>query len=354
MRKEPITFKLLTRDQFREAVFKRDNNTCLLCGLPAKDAHHILERRLWPDGGYYLENGASVCERHHLECEQTLVSCEDLRELAGIMKYPLPPQLYEDTVYDKWGNPILSNGTRLKGELFHDLSVQKVLTPVLSLFTSKVKYPRTYHLPWSPGVTKDDRVLEDLTDLRDASDIVVTLKMDGENTTLYRDYVHARSIDYNSHPSRSLVKSLHASIAHDIPEGWRICGENLQAVHSIKYSNLKSYFQVFSIWDQDNHCLSWDSTKEWVALLGLETVPVLYRGPWDEAVIRSLHRESRDGDLCEGYVVRVADVFAYRDFRTKVAKYVRAAHVQSHGHWMRAAVVPNGLAITKIERDNGG
>lgn len=43
--------KLLTRDNFREAVFARDNNTCVFCSLPAKDAHHIIERRLWKDGG---------------------------------------------------------------------------------------------------------------------------------------------------------------------------------------------------------------------------------------------------------------------------------------------------------------
>ena len=36
--------KLLTRDQFREAVFARDNHKCVFCHQPAVDAHHILER----------------------------------------------------------------------------------------------------------------------------------------------------------------------------------------------------------------------------------------------------------------------------------------------------------------------
>ena len=40
--------KLLTRDQFRNGVFARDGNRCVLCGNIAQDAHHILERRLWP------------------------------------------------------------------------------------------------------------------------------------------------------------------------------------------------------------------------------------------------------------------------------------------------------------------
>ena len=57
--------------------------------------------------------------------------------------------------------------------------------------TSYVKYPRTPHLPWSPGATADDRVHTDLAGL-EGREIVVTEKLDGENTTIYRDHVHAR------------------------------------------------------------------------------------------------------------------------------------------------------------------
>jgi hypothetical protein len=118
---------LLTRDAFREAVFARDEHRCVFCGKPAVDAHHILERRLWPDGGYYRDNGASVCGDHHMRCETTEVPTEDVRAACAITKVLLPPHLYADQPYDKWGNPILPNGQRLKGELFHDESVQKVL-----------------------------------------------------------------------------------------------------------------------------------------------------------------------------------------------------------------------------------
>jgi 5-methylcytosine-specific restriction endonuclease McrA len=61
---------LLTREQYKNAVFKRDNHTCIFCDLPAVDAHHILDRKLFADGGYYLSNGASVCEQHHWDCEK--------------------------------------------------------------------------------------------------------------------------------------------------------------------------------------------------------------------------------------------------------------------------------------------
>lgn len=50
-------------------------------------------------------------------------------------------------------------------------------------------------------------------------------------------------------PSRDWIKALHGQIAHEIPEGWRLCGENLYARHSIAYDALPSYFTLFSIWD---------------------------------------------------------------------------------------------------------
>jgi len=48
---------LLTRDEFREFVFKRDFKTCVMCSNPAVDAHHIIDRKQFIDGGYYLNNG---------------------------------------------------------------------------------------------------------------------------------------------------------------------------------------------------------------------------------------------------------------------------------------------------------
>ena len=57
--------------------------------------------------------------------------------------------------------------------------------------------------------------------------VIVTEKMDGENTNMYRDRIHARSIDSSHHESRSWVKSFHAQIKDSIPSGVKICGENL-------------------------------------------------------------------------------------------------------------------------------
>ena len=205
------------------------------------------------------------------------------------------------------------------------------------------KYPRTSHLPWSAGVTNDDRVMTDLDLLRGAPRVIVTVKMDGENTTLYRDGLHARSLDTAPHPSRTLVKRLHAEVAYQIPAGWRVCGENLYARHSIAYENLPAYFLGFSVWNEENVCLSWDDTLEWLALIGLTPVPVLYDGAFDERALRTLFRPDYMGDEMEGYVVRVANAFRFDDFSRAVGKYVRPGHVQTDEHWMQGPVVPNGL-----------
>lgn len=184
MKKEIKGFKLLTRTEFREGVLSRSDHKCVVCASPAVDAHHIVERRLWTDEGYYLDNGAAVCEACHRKCETTEISLEQIRACAGVRKIQ-PDHFYDDTgfSYDKWGNIILPNGTRLKGELFYDESVQKILKQgdVLRLFGKYVKYPRTMHLPWSEGRTEDDRILKTTDHLKACDEIVVTLKMDGEN-----------------------------------------------------------------------------------------------------------------------------------------------------------------------------
>lgn len=334
--------KLLTREEFRRQIFERDKYKCVICGAAAQDAHHIIERRLWNNGGYYLENGASVCEPCHLKCEQTLISCEELRNLIGIKKFPLPEHLY-DGEYDKWGNQILPNGMRLRGELFNDVSVQKILEPVLHLFTNRIKHPRTFHLPWSCNRTKDDKVLLD-TKQFEGKEVVVSVKYDGEQTTFYNDYVHARSTEYDPHPSRSWVKQLHARIGHDIPEGFRICGENLYAKHTIEYNNLTTYFLVHSIWSDKNICLSWDETLYWAELLDLTVVSTLYRGLWDENIIKNIYTPIFNSDPVEGYVVRIANEFPYSAFRRSVAKYVHSSFsiADSHG-WKFKEIVINKL-----------
>jgi hypothetical protein len=198
------------------------------------------------------------------------------------------------------------------------------------------KYPRTYHLPWSDGRTSDDKTLKDISCFEN-TDIVVTVKMDGENTTLYHDYFHARSLDGRDHPSRSWLKNFHSTFKHRIPENYRICGENLFAKHSIKYNNLKSYFYCFSVWE-DDVCLSWKDTLEFCEDFGLIAVHTLYEGKFDEKILKNINI----GDD-EGYVVRNSNSFHYDNFITNIAKFVRKNHVQTDQHWQYSEIEKNGL-----------
>lgn len=335
---------LYSRDEFRERVFSRDHNKCVFCEQPAKDAHHIMERRLFSDGGYYLNNGASVCADHHILCETTDISVEDVLEKIGHKKRIITPNhLYDDQIYDKWGNPVLPNGQRLRGELFFDESVQKIIKKHLHCFTHLVKAPRTYHLPWSPGMNDDDRMMPTI-EMFIGKRVIVSIKMDGENTSMYRDAVHARSVDSKNHPSRNWVKQFWSTISHDIPEEWRIVGENMFAEHSIFYENLKTYFYGFQIWDNRNICQSWDDTIEWFNLIGIIPVEVLYDGIYDEKTIRKITEENTDWSKNEGYVIRTADAFPYSSYKTSVGKYVRQNHIQTIKHWMHGQpIVQNKL-----------
>lgn len=343
------TYKLLTRDQFREAVFARDGGKCVFCKEPAVDAHHILERRLWTApseiGGYYLENGASVCTPHHIKCETTEISLDEVRDACGIKHFPIPEHLYPDQPYDKWGNPIMINGTRLKGELFHDESVQKILKQggMLGLFTEYVKYSRSHHLPWS-NMSEDDRMMQSV-DRFIGKRVIVTEKLDGENFTGYADgKCHTRSLDSRNHPSRNWVKNFWNTICMDIPEGHRICGESLYAKHSIHYKNLDTYFYGFSMWNSKNICLSWDETTEWFQLLGITPVPILFDGIYDEKKIKTLWSPEKH-DIMEGYVVRLADSFPYSDFKHSLGKFVRPNHIATSRHWMFEKMEKNLLRI---------
>lgn len=205
------------------------------------------------------------------------------------------------------------------------------------------KIPKKLSSTLEQGLYHDDKVAKNVNHFL-GKEVVVTEKLDGEGTTLYRDYMHARSINSANHPSRHWVKTFHASFAYRIPNDWRLCGENVYAKHSIYYQALTSYFYLFSIWNEDNICLSWDETIAFAAELGIETVPVLYRGIFDEEIIKRTFTGISlfDGEQ-EGYVIRNAGSFHYDDFQSNLGKFVRMDHVQTSEHWLQEEVIPNRL-----------
>lgn len=204
--------------------------------------------------------------------------------------------------------------------------------------TEKKKYPRTYHLDFSKQIHSDDKIIKTLDHLS-KKEIIITEKLDGENTSIYKDYFHARSLDSQHNFTRNWIKQLHSIIGYQIPDGWRLCGENVNYLHSIAYKDLESFFYLFSIWDENNQRLHWDEMILFANELDLATPHVFYRGNYDLDVIKDLAKNF-DTENKEGFVVSTVEGFHYDDFDKYVTKWVRANHVQPNQdgvvqHWLK-------------------
>ena len=125
--------RLRTRDEFRILTLSRANLRCTVptCSSVAQDAHHILNRNLFTEdfeeGGYFLTNGAPLCNLHHLNAETTVLSVKTIREWLGITHATIPAQLDPKKEYDTWGNEIVTVCSRKPGPLFNDSGCQKAL-----------------------------------------------------------------------------------------------------------------------------------------------------------------------------------------------------------------------------------
>lgn len=199
-----------------------------------------------------------------------------------------------------------------------------------------VKYPRTPHLPSSPGATSDDKhaSAEAIAHLSSGIELVTTEKLDGGNVTMGRGdkSFFARSLDSGTHSWDTQAKALWAKVRWDIPEGWRISGESLLAQRSVAYDDLDDIYLVFGIWDDTNTLLDWDATVEYAELLGLHTVPVLYRGN-DFTQAQKAWGQKHSTESSEGFVIRSAGRIAYDEFPMNFAKWVRANHVTTDASW---------------------
>lgn len=203
------------------------------------------------------------------------------------------------------------------------------------------KYPRTFHLPWSPGATSDDKILQS-TDHFEGKRVIITEKMDGENSTIAYKKIYARSINSKDHESRHWLKANYRYICDIIDPKNRICVENVYAKHSIYYDNLDSYIYGLSTWHLST-CLPWDKTIEIFDKYSIITPEIIYDGIWNEDYVRDIRLNVVKKEEMEGYVVRVADEFELDDFKFNVAKFVRSNHVNTEDHWLYKQIIPNKL-----------
>ncbi|EHQ24262.1 RNA ligase family protein [Mucilaginibacter paludis] len=213
------------------------------------------------------------------------------------------------------------------------------------------KYGRTYHYPFSPGTSSDDRIQHNYWEhLQRIPRLIHTEKLDGENNCLSGLGVFARS---HAAPTTSAwtesLRRYWQLIKHDLGD-LEIFGENLYAIHSICYRKLEHHFYVFGI-RQQNRWLSWEETQFYASLLDLPTVPViktettpqnqqlfeagmlaLVNGP---GTFDPVDVHDKRSTTMEGLVSRNADSYTTDAFARNVFKYVRKGHVKTNEHWTR-------------------
>jgi len=218
-----------------------------------------------------------------------------------------------------------------------------------------MKYPRTFHLPWSSG-TSDDKILSSVDSFL-GHELVLLEKIDGSNVCLEHDGCYARTHSGPpNHPSFNEFKALHTSIKHNIPINMQIFGEWVVAKHSIFYDKLPAYFLMFGVRiintePNINYWLGWNGVKETANKLGLYTVPELANITVKtekelQRITESFMKQpSFYGPEREGVVVRLVYGFEDSAFASSVSKLVRKNHVQTDDHWRSKEIVRNKLAL---------
>jgi hypothetical protein len=218
------------------------------------------------------------------------------------------------------------------------------------MIADRKKYPRTLHLPFSSG-EDDDKILES-DEIFHNKNVIVSIKMDGENFAGYKYYCHARSIDSGDHPSRSYAKKLWFEKSYLIDVDTIVYCENLYAKHQIHYNNLKSYLYILTVL-KDNKFLSFNEVLNFSYLLDLPTPDLIYKGIYNIEEILENYDEYKEKskDDVEGFVIRIEDEFDNNNFRNNIAKFVepkfRVALKESDEHWMFKKIIKNKVINEK-------
>lgn len=213
------------------------------------------------------------------------------------------------------------------------------------------KYGRTYHYPFSPGTSSDDRIQHHYWQcLQAIPGLLHTEKLDGENNCLNRYGVFARShAAPTTSPWTTALRQRWESLRHDLGE-LEIFGENLYAIHSLEYTSLPEYYYVFAIRCLDMW-LSWEEVRFYAAYFDLPTVPELGLATafLDEAgfraeavalatagsVYNAMDTHTGRESSREGLVSRNVAEFRVTALGENVFKYVRQGHVKTDAHWTR-------------------
>jgi len=212
------------------------------------------------------------------------------------------------------------------------------------------KYGRSFHFPFSPGTTSDDRIHSKYwEDFSKINTVVHTEKLDGENTCLNKHGVFARShAAPTRHPWAKFLKEKWHLIKNDLGQ-LEIFGENIYAIHSIEYQKIETHFYVFAI-RENEQWLSWEETKFYSKVLDFHIVPELIiqkvdqQKEFESQILEVTKAQStfgsvdvQTGEICkmEGVVSRNISGYSEDERMANLLKYVRKDHVKTDEHWSR-------------------
>jgi hypothetical protein len=240
----------MTRKKFRRVCVERDDRECVIpsCNSTVTanpeengEVHHIIERKLWDDGGYFEKNGASVCNHHHRLAEDNIIPPQAFWYWINVDNPETPSG--KDVNIDKWGD--------------------EMSEPRWQEYRNNIKYPSTRHLPWSHEQDRDDTSHKKIEKFL-GYDLIVSIKMDGSNCMLVEDSenpVRARNGRHADKNHFDMCKKMYweNNLYNKIPSNLQIFGEWLYSKHSIHYGcdcdnpcedvgpKLRDYFQVLEL-----------------------------------------------------------------------------------------------------------
>jgi hypothetical protein len=393
----------MRREDFREQVCERDGYECIVPWCPSDvtpdpegpgEQHHILDKELWPDGGYRPKNGVNVCNDHHRMSENNEIPPQAhwrwIVENAGKegTYVPLPADAHEgvsrgDTV-GVWTGPETAS------EFAVDKWGESFDSPPHGDIREYHKYPSTRHLLplyWHSDIGtaamrtgRDDTGLTSVESFLDIP-LVTTVKMDGSNAMLVADTdepVRARNGRDAEHGSFDHLKQEYwdRNVYENLPDHLQVFGENLYAKHSIHYGcphdgcggcdrrnmgpAVRDVFVVFGVYDtRFDLWLSWPETEAVADQIGFPTAFVYDKPDLSLDGMRAsglseehqfIEKYTAMGKSIveqghEGFIVRSMYPFHWAQFDEKVAKFVRCNHVQTDEHWSHQQTTRN-----KIER----
>lgn len=209
-------------------------------------------------------------------------------------------------------------------------------------FTRDTKFHKIWHIFESPGMTNGDKKLD--KDWFDrfflGKEIVITEKLDGENTSFTNQGVFARSNIPTDSPWSVNLRVDFPYIKNLLSDNEIVFGENLYGIHSITYNKLPCYWHMFACYDTNTKIwYSWDDVELMSSILDRPTVPVLFRGILNskkevlDLINEFMSQPSTYGVEKEGVVIRLASEIPDDKFTESIVKYVRPNHVQTPSHW---------------------